>query len=184
MWILITWMPLYFHDTLGMTLAQAGFAGTFYAQSAAVVGMVAGGRLSDAVAGRKGIRQRLLLHGGLYLAAAPFLLVFLWSHELYVITGGIVGFFLLRTLGLCNEGTVLTELLPTHLQATTIGLSNSLACIAGGAGVLLAGYVKHALGLPIIFGAASAIYLTCACILFVGYSNYQYLRHAVPEAAT
>jgi predicted MFS family arabinose efflux permease len=184
MWILITWMPLYFHDNLGMTLAQAGFAGTFYAQSSGIVGMLAGGRLSDAVAERKGIRQRILLQGGLYLAAAPFLLVFLRPHELYVIAGGIVGFFLLLTLGSCNEGPVLTEILPAHLRATTIGLSNSLNCIAGGTGVLLAGYAKHALGLPIIFGAASGIYLACACILFAGYSNYEVLTEAVPAVAT
>jgi len=59
MWVLLTWMPLYFLETFGMGLAEAGFAGTFYSQTGIIVGLLAGGRPSDAV-GLKGTEYRIL----------------------------------------------------------------------------------------------------------------------------
>ncbi len=171
MWVLVIWMPLFFFEVLGMTLAQAGFAGTFYSQAGIVVGLLVGGGFSDAV-GRRGMRCRVLLHGSLYLAAAPLLLAFFWSRDLYVIAAASIGFFLLRSIGICNEYPVLTDLLPSRLHATTIGLSNGLNCVAGGAGVMLAGHAKQAWGLPGVLGAISALFAMCAVILFIAYWTY------------
>jgi MFS family permease len=182
-WPLITWMPMYLHENLGLTLTQAGFAGTFYAQIAATVGFLVGGRVSDVLVGRRDPRYRILLYAGFILAAAPFLLAFLWSREFPVVAVATVAFFLLRTFGLCNEGPILTELLPSHLRATAIGLSNALNCIAGGAGVLLAGCCKHAVGLSATFGAAAGVYLICAMVLFLGYARYKVLDTTVSQAA-
>jgi predicted MFS family arabinose efflux permease len=172
MWILLTWMPLYFRETFGMTLAAAGFSGTFYSQTGMIAGMLLGGRPSDAV-GRKGARYRMGLHGALYLAAAPFLLGFLWSRELWVIAAVSLGFFFLRSLGIANEHPVLTEVLPANLRSTAVGVSNSLNCLAGGAGVLIAGYAKRTFGLSGVFATVSLLYVICAALLFVGYSSWR-----------
>ncbi|HWB95290.1 MAG TPA: MFS transporter [Bryobacteraceae bacterium] len=171
MWILLTWMPLYFLETFRMSLAQAGFTGTFYAQAGMITGTLAGGQPSDWVARRKP-EYRMLLHAVLYLAAAPLLLVFLWSRDLGMVAAASVGFFLLRSLGICNEHPVLADLLPARLRATTIGLSNSLNCVAGGAGVLLAGLAKPAFGLGAIFATVSILYVVCSALLFLGYGKY------------
>ncbi len=171
MWVLLTWMPLYFLETFGMGLAEAGFAGTFYSQTGIIVGLLAGGRPSDAV-GLKGTEYRILLHCVLYLVAAPLLLVFLWSRELYVIAAASVCFFLIRSLGICNEHPVLTHLLPAGLRGTGIGLSNSLNCLAGGAGVLLAGHARRAWGLPAIFASVAALYVLCSAVLLLAYLSY------------
>lgn len=170
-WVLLTWMPLYFLETFDMSLAQAGFAGTFYSQAGMIAGLLAGGRPSDAV-GVKGTPYRILLHGGLYLAAAPLLLAFVWSRSIYIIAATSIGFFLLRSVGICNEHPVLMDLLPPRLRATTIGLSNSVNCMAGGAGVLLAGFARQAFGLPAIFGAVAGIFVICAGVLLLAYSTY------------
>jgi len=75
-WIFLTWLPLYFRDEFGMNLAAAGFAGTFMLQISTVVGIGTGGWLSDCFATRE-LRNRMLFQSATYLAAAPFLLLFM-----------------------------------------------------------------------------------------------------------
>ncbi len=75
-WVFLNWLPLYFRAAYNMTLGAAGFAGTFMLQISTVIGIVVGGWLSDRAAA-KGAKERMLVQGLSYLAAAPFLLLFL-----------------------------------------------------------------------------------------------------------
>ena len=170
MWILLTWMPLYFLENFHMSLAHAGFAGTFYAQLGMISGTFAGGWLSDFAVRRKP-EYRMLLQALLYLAAAPSLLIFLWTANPFVAVLS-VSFFLLRSLGVANEQPMFADLLPVRLRATVIGLNNSLNCAAGGIGVLLAGLAKSTFGLGAIFATISILFLTCSILLLIGYSKY------------
>ena len=75
-WVFLNWLPLYFREAFNLTLGAAGFAGTFMLQISTVIGIVAGGWISDRAAA-KSAKQRMLVQGLSYLAAAPFLLLFL-----------------------------------------------------------------------------------------------------------
>ena len=75
-WVFANWLPLYFRETYGLTLAAAGFSGTFALTAGATLGVLTGGYVSDRVA-RTDVRRRLLMLSLLYAASAPFLLVFL-----------------------------------------------------------------------------------------------------------
>ncbi|MFN9456737.1 MAG: MFS transporter, partial [Acidobacteriota bacterium] len=46
-WMFFTWMPLYFRESFGLSLALAGFSGTAVLQLSAVGGALVGGTLSD-----------------------------------------------------------------------------------------------------------------------------------------
>src|SRR5262249_47751739 len=75
-WIFANWLPLYFRETYRLTLAAAGFSGTFSSTVGVVSGVMIGGYLSDRGA-RRNVRQRLLVLGGCFMLSGAFLVVFL-----------------------------------------------------------------------------------------------------------
>ncbi|MES2696886.1 MAG: MFS transporter [Verrucomicrobiota bacterium] len=171
MWVFFTWLPLYFRDTYHMTLAGAGFAGTFMLQVAVMLGIFVGGIISDRVAGHAP-QRRMMLYGIFYLAAAPFLLLFLGRPEFPVVAVGIAAFSFLRGLGQANDNPTQCEVVPSQFRATGIGIMNCVSTAAGGCGVLVVGFLKGTLGLEAIFAAISGIFLVAGTVLLIGYRYF------------
>jgi predicted MFS family arabinose efflux permease len=167
-WIFLNWLPLYFSENYSMSLAGAGFIGTFPLQIASTTGVLAGGFLSDRYAAKQ-LRRRMLLQTVCYLAAAPFLLTFLAQPALALIASAIFAFAVFRTMGTCNENPITCDLLPPNLRSTAIGLCNAANCLAGGIGIFAAGALKQSFGLHGVFGAISVIMLICAALTYTGY---------------
>jgi MFS family permease len=167
-WIFANWLPLYFTETFSMSLSGSGFAGTFPIQAGGVMGTLAGGYLSDLVA-RKGVEKRMLFHSLCYLAAAPLLLTFVMSGGYAAVMAAIFGYSLLRTIGAVNANPLLCDVLPANSWSKAIGLMNACNCFAGGAGILIAGYLKRDFGLAGVFAGISAIVLVAGVLLLVGY---------------
>ncbi len=166
-WMFYNWMPLYFRETFNMSLTGAGFYGTFMLQSAAIIGISAGGVLSDRVT-RKHPRRRMLLLGFFYCAAAPFLLIFLGHPKLEILSLCIFVSSLLRTLGQINEGPVLCDLFPKRRRAVAFGVMSCGTMISGGLGVLAAGYLKADFGLGAVFAGVSAAVLMSGLLALAG----------------
>ena len=170
-WIFLNWLPLYFKETYQMSLAQAGFAGTFMLQSAGVIALITGGMFSDRFAG-KAPRKRVLIQAVFWFTAAPFLLVFFGLRpELMLLYICMFMFSFLLTFGGVNTVPLTCDLLPRNLRSTGLALANTINCLAGGAGIMLAGFLKSRLGLGGIFGAISIMTLIAAgttliCYLF------------------
>jgi MFS family permease len=167
-WIFANWLPLYFNETFHMSLGGAGFSGTFPVQAGSMLGILAGGYFSDKIA-QKIIKRRMLLHGLCYLAGAPLLLAFIWIHSYGLLVSCIFAFWLLRTLGAANANPLLCDLLPAKSWSTAIGLMNTSNCLAGGAGILIAGYLKRDFGLAGVFAGISGITLLASVLLLLGY---------------
>ena len=68
-WVFANWLPLYFRETYGLSLAAAGFSGTLASTVGATLGVLTGGYLSDRVA-RGDARRRLLMLSLLYALSA------------------------------------------------------------------------------------------------------------------
>lgn len=171
MWIFFSWLPLYLRETYGMSLAAAGFSGTFMLQISVMTGLAFGGWISDRVASR--IRhRRVLLYGAAYLIAAPFLLLFLGKPSFAIIAIGIACFSFLRGLGQANDHPTLCEVVPQEFRSTGIGLMNACATASGGCGVLLAGFLKHDLGLGTVFAGISGAYLIAGLIMLFTYARF------------
>jgi len=171
LWIFANWLPLYFTETFKMSLGGAGFSGTFPIQAGSVVGILAGGYLSDRVS-KKLVSRRMLLHSLFYLMSAPFLLTFVWSLNIKWILLSIFVFSLLRSLGAANANPLLCDLLPGKSRSTAIGLMNTTNTLAGGTGILVAGYLKRDFGLGGVFAGISVILLLCGVLLLVGYGCF------------
>ena len=85
------WLPLFYKEAFNLTLAQAGFSGTFMLQSAMTVGVPLGGVLSDRVAGKR-VHRRMLMQGIFFLLAAPCLLTFLLKPDYFLTSISIFAF--------------------------------------------------------------------------------------------
>ncbi len=170
-WIFANWLPLYFAETFKMSLGGAGFSGTFPVQAGSVIGVLAGGYLSDKLAQRM-VTRRMLLHSLCYLAAAPLLWTFRWSQNYGLIVSSIFVFSLLRALGAVNANPLLCDLLPGKSWSTAFGLMNTINCFAGGLGIFIAGYLKQDFGLGGVFAGTSAIVLVAGVLLLIGYNCF------------
>jgi predicted MFS family arabinose efflux permease len=167
-WIFITWLPLYFKETFDLSLAKAGFYGTFVIQTAAVLGILGGGYPSDQVA-RRSVSYRMLLQAICYLIEVPFLLSFLWLNRLTSIAVSIFAFSFIQALGASNEQPLICDLLRPNLRSTAIGIMNMMNCLVGGLGVLTAGYLKRGFGLSGVFAGVAIVVLTAGTLLLIGY---------------
>jgi predicted MFS family arabinose efflux permease len=167
-WIFFTWLPLYFRETFAMPLAAAGFAGTFMLQIAVVLGVLAGGWISDRVAGGAPHR-RMLLYGVFYLLGAPCLLLFLGTPTFAVVATGVSLFSFMRGLASSNDNPTQCEIVPPQYRSTGVGLMNAVATASGGCGVLLAGYLKANVGLGGIFAGISVCFFAAGLLLLGGY---------------
>ena len=168
MWMFFSWLPLYFRDTYSMSVSSAGFAGTFMLQISVMLGIFVGGWISDKVSANAPHR-RMLLYGIFYLVGAPFLLLFLGRPAFPVVAAGIAAFSFLRGLGQANDNPTQCEVVPPQFRATGVGIMNAVSTAAGGCGVLVAGYLKRAVGLDTIFASVSGIFLLAGLVLLLGY---------------
>ncbi|MFN7919941.1 MAG: MFS transporter [Bryobacteraceae bacterium] len=167
-WVFANWLPLFFRETYGLSLATAGFSGTFAVTAGVVTGGLTGGYFSDRIA-RGNPRKRLLLQGLFYAAAAPFLLVFLGKPAVAILGASIFMHGLVRALGSSNELPILCDLLPSHRRSTAIGFMNSLNTFIGGSGVFLSGYLKSHFGLGQVFLGLAGVVLLASIACLAGY---------------
>lgn len=167
-WIFLHWLPLYFTETYKLTLYSAGVAGTLPLNIGAFAGLLLGGWFSDRIA-RRDPRRRMLCQAIFYFASVPALWFFAIRPALAVMYAAIFSFSFLRTFGQAGESPLLCELLPEASWSSATGVLNCANCIAGGFALLLAGVLKNALGLGMIFASISAIMAAAGAILAFGY---------------
>jgi MFS family permease len=167
-WIFLNWLPLFFQETQGMSLAIAGFSGTVLLQLPSVAGIVAGGVLSDRVATRDRA-ARMLVQTVCYLLATPVVLMFTMGAGFGFAATAVVGFALLRAIAMANENPLLCDLITSSNRSSAIGLMNAAQCFTGGIGVLVAGYLKQDYGLSGAFAAVSVVTLICSALTAFGY---------------
>jgi predicted MFS family arabinose efflux permease len=167
-WMFFNWLPLFFKETFYLSLAAAGFSGTFMIQTAAVIGITVGGLLSDRLS-RGIIARRALILSVCYFLAAPFLAVFIARPGFTLVSTSIFAYSLLRSIGSCNEHPILCDLLPPDLRATAVGIMNTTNCLAGGIGVLAAGYLKKDWGLSGVFAGVSLLVALAGAVVLVAY---------------
>jgi MFS family permease len=140
-WVVYTWLPLYLYERFGMSLAEAGFAATFYLQAGSLLGVTIGGWLGD----RGG--SRLLLQAAGLAAAAPFLFLSGFTSSTIVLYCGMAVFGIGRGIYDANAMPALCRIAPDELRSTGYGLFNLVGPLAGGAVAAGAGALKATIGI-------------------------------------
>ena len=170
-WIFLNWLPLFFQETYHLGLAASGFSANAYATLGAVLGMMAGGYLSDWVT-KHGLHHRLLQEVLWIGVCLPFPLFFAFPSHLFLILLSIFAFTLFRSMGTANATPLYCEVLRRNTWASAFGFVNMVNSIAAGIGVVMAGYFKQYFGLNLVFAAVSGIMLMTVIVLLVGYFSY------------
>lgn len=166
-WAFINWLPLYFHENFGLSLARAGFLGSSLVSISAAATLVVGGYLSDRVA-QKGAHRRLWMQAVLILCATPVLLTFLVTKNQLAVMVALVTYSVLRTSADLNIIPLLCDLTRPGERSTIIGLTNMSNTIAGGLGIFVAGALKSGVGLDGVFAGVAGILALDAALLFAG----------------
>ena len=95
----LTWMPKYLKEAFGLSLSSAGFHSMFWANAAALIGIMIAGSFSDRMAARPGGgKNRLLLQAAGLILASPCLVFMGISGSFAVVCAVLTGFGLFRSL--------------------------------------------------------------------------------------
>ncbi len=169
--ILSTWLPLYLHEAFQLDLGAAGFQGSFFLMSGSVLGVLAGGALSDAV-GKKNKRRRMLVQVCASFLCIPVLLVFRVSPSLLAVQVALFVFMFIRYAGGANANPLLCDLVPANRRSIAFGVMNLTSCLSGGAAIMVAGILKAQFGLQSIFGSTGVILVVAGLIMSLGYTKF------------
>jgi MFS family permease len=167
-WMFLSWLPLFFSENYRMNLGAAGLAGVALYKAPVFIGIAIGGWLSDLLV-RRDSRNRALIKGLSFIASAPFLFLFIGAPSFTVVAVAMILSSIIRAIGLPSEHPIVCEVVPMQFRATAIGILNTCGSAAGGIGVLLAGIFKKDLGLNVIFGASSFIYVLAGALMLLAY---------------
>ncbi|MCC6368370.1 MAG: MFS transporter [Bryobacterales bacterium] len=163
--IVYTWLPLYLYERFGMTLAEAGFAATFWVQAASFGGILLGGWLADRWA-RTSTRGRVRTQALGMLAAAPFLFLTGSTSLVPFLVAGLVVFGVGRGMFDSNAMPVLCQLAKPELRATGYGILNMAGTVTSGVTALAAGAMKSRIGIGGSLEVAAVILLVSAVFLW------------------
>ena len=160
-WAIYTWLPTYLFERFSMKLAVAGFSATFYIQIASVLGILAGGRITDAWR-RRQRRARLLMQVIGLAAAAPCLFVAGHTFSPALLIGSFLLFGIAKGFYDCNTMPVLCDLARSEIRATGYGVMNLCGSFAGGITAAATGALKGVIGVGAVFEIAGALLLISA----------------------
>jgi predicted MFS family arabinose efflux permease len=175
-WMFFNWMPLFFRETYGLSLALAGFSGTAVLQVSAVAGAMIGGFVSDRAAQRASTAGRLQVMMFCYLVCAPCLLVFVTGAGMWTVSAAVIVFSLFRAIATANETPSMCDLVDSGARSSAQAFMNMANTMAGGAGVFLAGYLKADWGLGGVFAGVSLLMFLAVLLVFAA-RRFELLQH-------
>lgn len=162
-WLVYTWLPTYFYDHFGMSLAWAGFSATFYIQAGGLAGIVLGGWLADRCS--VVAKGRLFVQAAGLTLAAPALFLVGFADSLTFLVFALVVLGIGRGFYDSSTMPVLCQIASPRLRATGFGIFNFASCLIAGVTSPLAGYLKSTVGLATVFECAAPLLLVSAFVL-------------------
>ncbi|MES2391603.1 MAG: MFS transporter [Acidobacteriota bacterium] len=165
-WSFLNWLPLFYHEHFHLNLTASGFTSSSALQTAAIIGALAGGILSDRVGRRSGTGRLWLLAGSRFIAA-PILLAFLCNLPVLGLSAMIFSYNLIIGLGAASETYTICEVAGKGRESTALGVFTLANCVGGGAGVLATVYLQHRFGWAPAF-ACLALFALVASMALLG----------------
>lgn len=168
-WATKNWLPTLFADTLNIPMSEAGPISTITIAASSLIGVIAGGVMSDRWVSRN-IRGRIYTSvAGLGLTIPSLLLLGYGDNLFEVVSAGIlfgIGYGMFDT----NNMPILCQFIPSRNRATAYGIMNMTGVFAGAAVTQLLGKWTDAGNLGEGFAMLSTI-VAAAIILQVLFLN-------------
>jgi len=166
-WIIIGWMPTHLKEAYGMGQGSAGISALGYVFSAQLVGLLAGGALSDRWSANQP-RARLYLPIIMLLCAAPAFMLMGWSHSIVFISLSLFMWGLAMGFLGSNMMPIICLFVDGRYRATALGVLNCFTAIAGGLGIYGVGALRDAkVGIAPVLTFAGIGVLLCAGFLWL-----------------
>jgi len=178
----LTWMPTFLFEKYTISLAEAGFNALFYHHLAALLGVLAGGKLADWLALRWP-QSRLLIQALGLLLGAPFIYAIGMSATPTAIYIALAGFGFFRGVYDSNIFASLYEVIEPRYRASASGLMLMFAFLTGALAPYLLGVLKPTLGLARGLSWLSVSYVfASACIFLALLFFFHKNRYLIPNA--
>lgn len=162
----LTWTPTLLSREFHMTLATAGFHATFWHHAGAIVGVILGGKVADALAARSKLGRPLIQMVGLFLGA-PFIYLLGQGDSVPVVIAALTLFGFFRGLYDSNLLASLFEVVPTQARATATGLLLATAFLGGGFAPVVTGWLGERMSLGWALSATSACYVVSGVLILI-----------------
>jgi MFS family permease len=164
-WGVVGWMPTYFMEQFHLGQGAAGFSATGYLQTAALIGVILGGALTDRWS-RAGERRRITITVIGLCLAAPGILLAAKTSLLVAAIGGLILYGFMRSFADVNMMPILCLVCDPRYRATGYGVLNLFACLVGGLTIYAGGLLRDArVDVSRIFEFSAVSLLACAVIL-------------------
>ena len=172
-----TWMATFYHEKFGLALSTASFAAMFFHFSLALVGVLAGGRLSDKLAPkRKTIRMETEFLG--LLLGTPFIFVMGWTGSLLVSCAALAMFGFFRGVYDSNLYAAAFDVIDPKYRSSSVGIMTCFAFLVGAVASSVLGIVGDKYGMSVGISMLSAFFLAGSIAIFVAkrfFFNKEYI---------
>lgn len=165
-WGYWNWMPTFLHEKFSLSLTAAGFTAMFFTNLFALVGVLAGGRLSDVWATRRRNVRMDFEYAALFLGA-PFLALMGLTDNFVLCVIGLSGFGLCRGLYDSNLFAALFDVIEPRYRSSAVGLMLAIAFAASGFAPWMLGLAKGTIGLSYAFALLSLPFLGSGVVLLL-----------------
>lgn len=166
-WIIIGWLPTYYHYHFHLSQGMSGLYATAYIYPASIVGLLLGGFLADRWS-KSNPRGRILVPViGLLIASAGTFMGGMTSILAIAIILFVV-YILTRTFSDANLMPILCMVADSRYRATGYGILNFLATIIGGLGIYAGGVLRDIdINFSRVFQFCGIILFVCAILLYL-----------------
>ena len=144
----VMWAPAFVGEKFGLDLLQAGVSAMLYHHLAALVGVLLGGPLSDALVLRMP-RFRLVFQSIAMPCGAPAILLLGQGQTLAATETAMAVFGLCRGLYESNTHASLFDVIPSRYRASAVGVMVMLGFLAGSTSPWLLGKLRDHMDVPV-----------------------------------
>lgn len=129
-WATKNWLPTLFSQNLGIPMEEAGPISTITIAFSSLIGVLAGGMLSDKWV-QKNIKGRMYISAiGLFLTI-PAIMLIGFGHSMAAVVGAAFCFGIGYGMFDANNMPLLTQIVPGHMKARAYGLMNMVGVFFG-----------------------------------------------------
>ncbi|WP_332457186.1 MFS transporter [Petrimonas sp.] len=166
-WMVVAWLPTYYKETFNLTQSMAGVYATAYFWPASIIGLLAGGYLSDKWSKKNPLARIIVPLIGL-MFAIPSIFFGSLTAVLAITVAAFAVYALTSKFTDTNMMPMLCLIVDHRYRATGYGILNMLSTIIGGLGVYIAGAMRDAqIGLSLVYQVSAIALIICSEILFL-----------------
>jgi MFS family permease len=165
LWMLYAWFPNFIYEHYHLSMTESGITATGYLQVSCIAGILAGGVLADWLIQRVDAGRFLIAGGGL-VASAPFAFLSLAGGSLAFVRFSAAAFGFFAGIFIANVFAAAYDVIAKQEYGFAAGMLNLVGGLAGGAGILAAGFWKASIGIASLMKWQAIASCACAVFLF------------------